>query len=312
MIANRADGRGALACSSLGAIMAPAVWIVVPTYNEAGAIEQLLRTVAATLADAAPGDHRILVVDDGSPDGTAAIAERVGAELGVVDVLERTAKDGLGRAYLAGFAHALAAGAQLVGEMDADLSHDPAHLPALLDAAKRADLVLGSRYVPGGGVADWSLPRRLISRAGCSYARAILGVPQRDLTGGFKLIRRELLEAIELDSVRSQGYVFQIEITYRAMLAGFRVVEVPIVFHERVVGASKMSARIALEAMWRVPRLRRSAPAAGAPPRRGRRTPRRSSLRPSRKRPDTIARWTTGSRHRLISRRAARRARSRC
>jgi dolichol-phosphate mannosyltransferase len=238
------------------------VWIVVPTYNEAGAIERLLRSVAATLATAVPDDHRILVVDDGSPDGTATIAERVGAELGVVEVLQRPQKDGLGRAYLAGFAHALAAGAQIVGEMDADLSHDPAHLPALLDAVQRADLVLGSRYVPGGGVADWSLPRRVISRAGCTYARRILRLPQRDLTGGFKLIRRELLEAIELDSVRSQGYVFQIEITYRAVLAGFRVVEVPIVFRERIVGASKMSAQIALEAMWRVPRLRRSAPAA--------------------------------------------------
>ncbi len=244
--------------------MAPAVWIVIPTYNEAESIEPLLRSVAGTLAETAPEDHRILVVDDGSPDGTGHVAERIGAELGVVEVLHRTQKNGLGRAYLAGFAHALERGAELVGEMDADLSHDPAHLPALLAAARDADLVLGSRYVPGGGVTDWSLPRRLISRGGCSYARALLGLPQRDLTGGFKLIRREVLEAIELSSVRSQGYVFQIEITYRAVLAGFRVVEVPIVFHERVVGTSKMSGRIALEAMWRVPRLRHSAPAAVA------------------------------------------------
>jgi dolichol-phosphate mannosyltransferase len=244
--------------------MSPSVWIVVPTYNEAGSIEQLLRGVAGRLAEAAPGDHRILVVDDGSPDGTGAIAERAGSELGVVEVLHREGKGGLGQAYLAGFAHALAAGAQLVGEMDADHSHDPDHLPALLDAARAADLVLGSRYVPGGGVADWGLARRLISRGGCWYARRLLGLPQRDLTGGFKLIRREVLEAIELPSVRSQGYVFQIEITYRAVLAGFRVVEVPIVFHERVVGSSKMSAQIALEAMWRVPRLRRSAPQAVA------------------------------------------------
>jgi dolichol-phosphate mannosyltransferase len=242
--------------------MSPSVWIVVPTYNEAGSVEQLLRGVATRLAQAAPADHRILVVDDGSPDGTGAIAERVGAELGVVEVLHRERKGGLGQAYLAGFAHALASGAQLVGEMDADLSHDPDHLPALIDAARNADLVLGSRYVPGGGVTDWGLARRLISRGGCWYARALLGLPQRDLTGGFKLIRREVLEAIELHSVRSQGYVFQIEITYRAVLAGFRVVEVPIVFHERIVGTSKMSAQIALEAMWRVPRLRRSAPAA--------------------------------------------------
>jgi dolichol-phosphate mannosyltransferase len=242
--------------------MLPSVWIVVPTYNEAGSIEQLLRAVAAQLAAAAPDDHRILVVDDGSPDGTGAIAERLAGELGVVEVLHRREKNGLGRAYLAGFAHALAGGAQLVGEMDADLSHDPAHLPAMLAAAQDADLVLGSRYIEDGGVTDWGWARRAISRGGCWYARRLLGLPQRDLTGGYKLLRRELLEAIELSSVRSQGYVFQIEITYRAVLAGFRVVEVPIVFHERTIGTSKMSAAIALEAMWRVPRLRRSAPAA--------------------------------------------------
>ncbi|HZV72721.1 MAG TPA: polyprenol monophosphomannose synthase [Conexibacter sp.] len=242
--------------------MPPAVWIIVPTYDEAASIERLLRSVAAALAEAAPADHRILVVDDGSPDGTAAIAERVGAELGVVEVLHRSAKGGLGQAYLAGFAHALASGAQLVCEMDADLSHDPRHLPALLAAAERADVVLGSRYVPGGGVTDWGLLRRLLSRGGCAYARLILGLPQRDLTGGYKVLHRRVLEAIELESVRSQGYVFQIEVTYRALLAGFRVVEVPITFREREAGTSKMSARIALEAMWRVPRLRRSARAA--------------------------------------------------
>jgi dolichol-phosphate mannosyltransferase len=244
--------------------MAPAVWIVVPTYNEAGTIERLLRAVAGALAQAAPSDHRILVVDDGSPDGTGAIAERLADELGVVEVLHRAGKEGLGRAYLAGFAHALAHGAQLVGEIDADLSHDPAYLPELLAAAAHADLVLGSRYVAGGGVADWSLARRLVSRGGCAYARLILGLRQRDLTGGFKLIRRTVLEAIELDSVRSQGYVFQVEITYRAVLAGFSVAEVPIVFRERDTGTSKMSGRIALEAMWRVPLLRRTAPAAVA------------------------------------------------
>lgn len=242
--------------------MAPSVWVIVPTYNEAGCIERLLREVAATLADAAPGDHRILVVDDGSPDGTGALAEQVGEQLGVVEVLHRPAKGGLGQAYLAGFAHALDGGARLVCEMDADLSHDPHHLPALLAAAEHADVVLGSRYVAGGGVADWGLLRRAISRAGCGYARAILGLAQHDLTGGYKVLRREVLEAIELGSVRSQGYVFQIEITYRAVLAGFRVAEVPIVFRERDAGTSKMSARIAIEAMWRVPRLRRSAPAA--------------------------------------------------
>jgi dolichol-phosphate mannosyltransferase len=242
--------------------MAPGVWLVVPTYNEVGSIERLLRAVAAVLHEAAPDDHRVLVVDDGSPDGTGAVAERLADELGVVEVLHRSAKGGLGQAYLAGFARALAGGARVVCEMDADLSHDPQRLPALLAALEHADLVLGSRYVPGGGVADWGPLRRFVSRAGSRYARTILGVTPRDLTGGFKAIRREVLEAIELESVRSQGYVFQIEITYRALLAGFRVAEVPIVFRDRDTGSSKMSARIAVEAMWRVPLLRRSAPAA--------------------------------------------------
>jgi dolichol-phosphate mannosyltransferase len=244
--------------------MPPSTWIIVPTYNEADSIERLLRAVAEVLGEVAPGDHRILVVDDGSPDGTGAIAERVGAELAVVEVLHRAGKGGLGQAYLAGFAHALESGAERVCEMDADLSHDPRHLPLLLAAADDADVVLGSRYVRGGGVVDWGLLRRLISRGGCLYARMILGLPQHDLTGGYKVIHRRVLEAIELDSVRSQGYVFQIEVTYRAALAGFRVVEVPIVFSERELGTSKMSLRIALEAIWRVPLLRRSAPAAVA------------------------------------------------
>jgi dolichol-phosphate mannosyltransferase len=148
--------------------------------------------------------------------------------------------------------------------MDADLSHDPGHLPALVAASERADLVLGSRYVPGGGVTNWGRLRRVISYGGCLYARVILGLPQRDLTGGYKVLHRRVLEAIELESVRAQGYVFQIEVTYRAVLAGFRVEEVPIVFRERDAGTSKMSARIAFEAMWRVPRLRRSASAAVA------------------------------------------------
>jgi dolichol-phosphate mannosyltransferase len=275
MIANRPDGRDALAhppttpvatgpSTTLPEPMSPALWVIVPTYDEAASIERLLRGVAAVLADVAPGDHRILVVDDGSPDGTGALAERLGEQLGVVEVLHRGAKGGLGQAYLAGFRHALEAGAQRVCEMDADLSHDPRHLPALLAASERADIVLGSRYVPGGGVTDWGALRRLISYGGCAYARTILGLPQRDLTGGYKVLHRRVLEAIELDSVRSQGYVFQIEITYRAVLAGFRVEEVPIVFRERDAGTSKMSARIAVEAMWRVPRLRRSAAAAVA------------------------------------------------
>lgn len=271
MIANRADGRDSATATdparpstTLPDPMPPALWVIVPTYDEADSIERLLRGVVGVLAETIPGDHRILVVDDGSPDGTAAIAERVGAELGVVEVLHRSAKGGLGQAYLAGFAHALACGAQRVCEMDADLSHDPRHLPALLEAAERADLVLGSRYVPGGGVTDWGLLRRLLSRGGCMYARLILRLPQHDLTGGFKVIHRRVLEAVELESVRSQGYVFQIEVTYRAVLAGFRVEEVPIVFRERDAGASKMSARIAVEAMWRVPGLRRTAPRAVA------------------------------------------------
>ena len=242
--------------------MPPSTWVIVPTYQEAGSIEALLRAVAGQLAAVAPGDHRILVVDDGSPDGTGAIAERVGAELGVVEVLHRPGKGGLGQAYVAGFGHALAAGARRLCQMDADLSHDPRYLPQLLAASAHADVVLGSRYVPGGGVSDWGPLRRVVSRAGCRYARAVLRLGLRDLTGGFKCIRREVLEAIDLASVRSQGYVFQVEVTYRAVLAGFRVQELPIVFRERTRGDSKMSWRIALEAAWRVPQLRWSAPAA--------------------------------------------------
>jgi dolichol-phosphate mannosyltransferase len=176
-----------------------------------------------------------------------------------VEVLHRRSKDGLGQAYLAGFARALDGGAELIMEMDADFSHDPRHIGDLLAAAADADLVLGSRYVPGGGVRDWGLLRRLISRGGGLYARLILHVGVRDLTGGFKCIRREVLEAVELESVRAEGYVFQIEVTYRALLAGFTVREVPIVFRDRTAGTSKMSTRIAVEAMWLVPRLRRSA-----------------------------------------------------
>jgi dolichol-phosphate mannosyltransferase len=239
--------------------MKPRVWVVIPTYNEAGNIELIVRAAAAELERILPGGYRLLVVDDGSPDGTGAIADSLAAELDVVEVLHRTAKGGLGAAYLAGFAHALADGAEWVCEMDADFSHDPRYLPDLLESAKTADLVLGSRYVPGGGVRDWGLLRRLISRGGGLYARVILRVPVRDLTGGFKCIRREVLEAIDLESVRAEGYVFQIEVTYRALLAGFKVVEVPIVFTDRTVGTSKMSTRIAVEAMWLVPRLRRSA-----------------------------------------------------
>jgi dolichol-phosphate mannosyltransferase len=233
-----------------------------PTYNEAENIEAILRATAAELDRIAPGEYRILVVDDSSPDGTGQLADGVAREREVVEVMHRGAKTGLGHAYLAGFAEALAGGAELVIEMDADFSHDPAYLGELLEAAKDADVVLGSRYVRGGGIENWGLVRRLISRGGCLYARAILGVDVHDLTGGFKCIRREVLEGIDLESVRAEGYVFQIEVTYRAMLAGFRVKEVPIVFRDRSSGTSKMSARIAIEAIWLVPRLRRTVPAA--------------------------------------------------
>jgi dolichol-phosphate mannosyltransferase len=248
--------------------MSDRVWVVIPTYNEAENVERILRAVSAELERLVPGDYRILVVDDNSPDGTGELAEAISNELGTVEVLHRAAKTGLGQAYLAGFARALAGGAELVIEMDADFSHDPSYLGSLLDAAKDADLVLGSRYVHDGGVRDWGLLRRIISRGGGLYARIVLRVNVHDLTGGFKCIRREVLEAIDLASVRAEGYVFQIEVTYRAVLAGFRVVEVPIVFRDRTDGTSKMSARIAAEAMWLVPRLRRDAPAALARARR--------------------------------------------
>ncbi len=242
--------------------MQASVWVVIPTYNEAANVERIVRATAAELHRVVTGEYRILVVDDNSPDGTGAIADALAQELEGVEVLHRQAKAGLGHAYLAGFARALAGDAELVIEMDADSSHDPSYLGDLLDAAKDADLVLGSRYVPGGGVRDWGLLRRLVSRGGGIYARMILRVHVRDLTGGFKCIRREVLEAIDLESVRAEGYVFQIEVTYRALLAGFKVREVPIVFRDRTAGSSKMSARIAIEAMWLVPRLRRSARAA--------------------------------------------------
>jgi dolichol-phosphate mannosyltransferase len=231
------------------------VWLILPTYNEAENIE---RIVAAALPQlAATGlEHRILVVDDGSPDGTGAIADRLATEHAAVEVLHRTSKDGIGPAYLAGFRHALAGGADLLMEMDSDFSHDPADIPRLVAAADRAELVLGSRYVPGGGVTDWGLLRRLISRGGSLYARLLLGIPVNDLTGGFKCFRRTVLETIDLSGVGTNGYGFQIEVTYRAVKAGFRVEEVPIVFRDRRAGTSKMSAKIAVEAFWKVPLLR--------------------------------------------------------
>ena len=235
------------------------VWIVIPTYNEAVNVEQIVQAVADELDRVCPGDYRVLIVDDASPDGTGVLADRLAEDMSSVEVLHRTAKAGLGSAYRDGFRRALGAGAELVIEMDADFSHDPHYLPALLAAADGADLVLGSRYVPGGGVRDWGLVRRIISRGGGIYARLLLGVSVQDLTGGFKCIHREVLQAIELDTVRAEGYVFQIEVTYRAILAGFRVHEVPIVFKDRTAGTSKMSVRIALEAMRAVPVMRRTA-----------------------------------------------------
>jgi dolichol-phosphate mannosyltransferase len=242
----------------------PPVCIVIPTYNEAANVEGIVRAAVAELERLVPDTHRVLIVDDNSPDGTGAIADRLADGLPAVEVLHRAAKTGLGHAYLAGFERALSGDAELVIEMDADFSHDPRYLEPLLDAARDADLVLGSRYVAGGGVEDWGIVRRLISRGGCLYARTILGVRVNDLTGGFKCIHRRVLEAIQLETIRAEGYVFQIEVTYRALLAGFKVTEVPIVFRDRSVGSSKMSARIAAEAMWAVPFLRRRDAAAMA------------------------------------------------
>ena len=236
----------------------PAAWLVLPTYNEAGNVEAIVRAALPQLAAAAGtgAGHRILVVDDSSPDGTGAIADRLAAELEAVEVLHRSAKDGLGRAYLAGFRRALEAGAELVLEMDSDFSHNPLDIARLVEASRDADLVLGSRYVEGGGIVNWGLGRRLLSRGGSWYARTVLGVPIRDLTGGFKCFRREVLERLDLATVHADGYSFQVELTYRALEAGFRVREIPIVFHERREGASKMTGRIALEAVWKVPALR--------------------------------------------------------
>jgi dolichol-phosphate mannosyltransferase len=228
------------------------VWVVLPTYEEAANIERLVEQVRAKL----PAGGRILIVDDSSPDGTGEIAARLEREQEAVHLLSRPRKEGLGPAYIAGFRRALAEGAGLIVEMDSDFSHEPAYLPRLLEAAERADLVIGSRYVPGGGVSEWGALRRAISRGGSAYARLALGVGVRDLTGGFKCFRREVLEALDLGSIRARGYAFQVEMTYRAIERGFRVVEVPIVFRDRRAGSSKMSRAIVWEAIWRVPLLR--------------------------------------------------------
>ncbi|HEX4436113.1 MAG TPA: polyprenol monophosphomannose synthase [Solirubrobacteraceae bacterium] len=232
-------------------------WLILPTYNEAENVEAILTAAGEVLAATSPDGFRILVVDDGSPDGTGRLADAMAERHEWVQVLHRTEKEGIGPAYLAGFDHALKAGARYVMEMDSDFSHDPADLARLLEAARGgADLALGSRYVPGGGVADWGPVRRFISEGGSTYARIVLGLDVKDLTGGFKCFRREVLEAIRFDQVRSRGYAFQVELTYRAVQAGFKVKEVPITFRDRDLGTSKMSWKIVAEAMWLVPLLR--------------------------------------------------------
>ena len=226
--------------------------VCLPTYNERENLEPMLRALGEVLGP----DDRVLVIDDGSPDGTGEIAESLKEELGFVEVLHRTQKEGLGRAYIAGFAWALEHGAELVLEMDCDFSHNPADVPRLIEAAADADLVLGSRYVPGGGTKNWSRIRLLISTGGSFYARTILHIPIRDVTGGFKCYRRKVLETIDPGTISARGYAFQIETTYRALRSGFHVVEIPIVFADREVGGSKMGKSIVLEAFWKVPLLK--------------------------------------------------------
>jgi dolichol-phosphate mannosyltransferase len=223
--------------------------VCLPTYNERENVERMVRSLVDR-------GVRVLVIDDNSPDGTGEIADALAAELDQVDVLHRERKQGLGPAYLAGFGRALADGAELVLEMDCDFSHDPDDVPRLIEAAGGADLVLGSRYVPGGSIPNWGLLRRFISRGGCIYAQVFLQTRLRDLTGGFKCYRRRVLESIDLDAIDSKGYAFQIETTYRALRNGFRVVEVPITFVDREEGGSKMSKAIVVEAVWKVPLLR--------------------------------------------------------
>ena len=229
--------------------------ICLPTYDERENLEPMVRALLHVLGP----DDRVLVIDDNSPDGTGALADSLAGELHAVEVLHRPRKEGLGPAYLAGFRRALELGAELIVEIDCDFSHDPADVPRLLAAAADADVVLGSRYVPGGSVENWGAVRRAISAGGSLYARLLLGVPVRDLTGGFKCLRRTVLETIDLDAIHSRGYAFQIETTYRALRRGFRVREVPIRFVDREVGGSKMSRSIVLEAIWKVPLLRLAA-----------------------------------------------------
>ncbi len=230
----------------------PSVTVVIPTYNE----RENLQTLIPDVLGLGP-TYRVIVVDDSSPDGTGQIADDLARRFpGRVEVLHRPRKEGIGRAYVAGFDPALAGDADLIAQMDADHSHAPADLARLVQRAQDADLVLGSRYVAGGSTRGWAFQRRLISRFGGLYARLVLGVPSADLTGGFKVYRRETLAALDLASIQSDGYVFQIETTYRTLRSGFRVVEEPITFVDRRAGKSKLSRRIVLEAMMMVWRLR--------------------------------------------------------
>ncbi|HYZ28992.1 MAG TPA: polyprenol monophosphomannose synthase [Thermoleophilaceae bacterium] len=233
-------------------------WVVLPTFNEAENIESIAAAIVEVLDVAAPEAFRVLIVDDDSPDGTGAIADRLAAEHPSIEVLHRTNREGLGPAYVAGFRRALAAGAAYVIEMDADGSHDPRDLVRLLAAVRDgdADLALGSRYVDGGRISDWGVVRRATSWGGCWYARVVLGLRLRDVTGGFKCFAAEVLDAIDLGSVRARGYAFQVELTHRTVRGGFRVQEIPITFRDRERGHSKMSWRIAVEAAWLVPQLR--------------------------------------------------------
>ena len=232
----------------------PRAMVCVPTYNERDNVEPLVRALGGVLD---PTRDRVLVIDDNSPDGTGAIADRLAEELPWLSVLHRERKEGIGTAYLAGFAVALASQAELVLEVDCDFSHDPQDVPRLIAACSDgADVALGSRWIEGGGTVNWGLGRRIVSRGGSLYARVILGVGVRDLTGGFKCFRRQVLETIDLDAITTRGYGFQIEGTYRSLRAGFRVVELPITFVDRRVGESKMTSGIVFEAMRQVPLLR--------------------------------------------------------
>lgn len=225
--------------------------IIIPTYNE---IENLRPLLEETFSYAPKTD--ILIVDDNSPDGTGKLADQIHEENPHVHVLHREGKLGLGTAYIAGFRYAIAHGYDAAFEMDADFSHDPRYLPDFLAAIEHADLVIGSRYIPGGSTPNWSLLRRLISGSGNIFARFMLGIPIHDCTAGYRCYRREVLESIDLGTIQSQGYAFQIELVYRTMSQGFRIVETPIVFKDRRIGKSKMSRKIVFEGLGYVLRTR--------------------------------------------------------